>query len=319
VRPRTGVARAGRAPEYVEQRMSKVVPLEELSSFVRPGSKVGLGGAWLSNHPMAAVRQLVRDGIGDLHVSGSLCSIDVDLLIGAGLLRELTFSMVSLEAYGLAPNFRRAVQEGTIAINEITGVAKTVALEAGARHVPFLPMRGVGDSELPGRAPGLYAEVTCPFTGETFLAIRAINPDVAIIHARRADADGNAQVDGPIANDPELARAARSVVVTCEEIVDRATIAAAPASTHVPGFLVDAVIEAPFGAHPTAHVPAYGLDAWAIMDYADACAAGEDAAQRALLAAESEQGYRERVLDDERRTVLRSVAAHARTLEEVAP
>ncbi len=294
--------------------MSKVIQLEELSNFVRPGQSVGLGGAWMSNHPMAAVRQLIRAGINDLHVIGSLCSIDVDLLIGAGLVRELTFSMVSLEAYGLAPHFRRAAEGGTIKLNELSGVGFNIALDAGARHVPFLPMAGIGGSELPDVTPSLYAGITCPFTGAELLAIRALTPDTAIIHARRADAAGNAQVDGPMGADPELARAAHRVVVTCEELVSTETISENPTLTSVPGFLVDAVIEAPWGAHPTSHVPSYGFDAWTVADYADVCAAGEAAEYIATLAGESEETYRLRVLDEERRSVLSTISATAPTL-----
>lgn len=299
--------------------MTKVIPLERLGDHVSSGDTIGFGGAWLSNHPMAAVRQLMRDGIGDLHVIGSLCSIDVELLVGAGLLSELTFSMVSLEAYGLAPRFRRAVEAGNLRIHEISGVAMTVGLEAGARRLPFMPMRGIGDSELVDRSPDHYRDISCPYTGEAFLAVRALEPDVAIIHVRRADADGNAQVDGPLGNDPELARAAARVVLTCERVVDRAELAANPAATHIPGFLVDAVIEAPYGAHPTAHVPEYGLDAWAIMEYADACAADDDVSYREQLAGEDESSYRGRVLNAERRAVLAACATTARALEPETP
>jgi glutaconate CoA-transferase subunit A len=295
--------------------MSKVVALRQLPELVGPGQTVALGGAWMANHPMAAVRQLIRDGIGDLHVVDSLASIDVDLLVAAGLVRELTFSMVSLEAFGLAPHFRRAVQDGTLVIHEVSGVAINMAMDAGARNVPFLPMGDLGRSELPQHVPDHLSRVTCPFTGEDLMAVRAITPDVAILHVLRADAEGNAQVEGPLAIDPEIARAARRVVVTCEELVSTAEIAAAPATTHIPGFLVDAVIEAPFGAHPTTHVPRYGFDAWAIMDYADVCAEGGGAAYVEQLRSETEEDYRSRVLDAERRTVLASVADNARTLE----
>jgi glutaconate CoA-transferase subunit A len=295
--------------------MSKVIALEDLRDLVEPGQTVALGGAWMSNHPMAAVRQLIRDGIGDLHIVDSLASIDVDLLIAAGLVRELTFSMVSLEAFGLAPHFRRAVQEGTLTIHEVSGVAINVAVDAGARNVPFLPMGDLGSSELPDHVPESLARVTCPFTGEDLMAVRAITPDVAVLHVLRADAQGNAQVEGPLAIDPEIARASRRVVVTCEELVGTDEIAAAAAATHIPGFLVDAVIEAPFGAHPTTHVPRYGFDAWAVMEYADVCAEGAGDAYVQQLRAETEDGYRARVLDDERRTVLVAVAENARTLE----
>lgn len=294
--------------------MSKVTTLKELPSFIESGQSVGLGGAWMSNHPMAAVRQLIRDGIDQLHVIGSLCSIDVDLLIGAGLVRELTFSMVSLEAYGLATHFRRAAEAGTIKLNELSGVAFNVALDAGARHVPFLPMAGIGGSQLPEVTPSLYARTACPFTGQELLAIRALTPDTAIIHVRRADSAGNAQVDGPMGVDPELARGARRVVITCEELVSTESIAKNPAATSIPGFLVDAVIEAPWGAHPTSHVPSYGFDAWTVADYADVCAAGAAQDYIATLRGESEESYRSRVLDAERRTVLTAIATHAPTL-----
>lgn len=295
--------------------MSKVIELETLSDLVHPGQSVALGGAWMSNHPMAAVRQLIRDGIGDLHVIDSLASIDVDLLIAAGLVSELTFSMVSLEAFGLAPNFRRAVEAGTLAIHEISGVALNVAIDAGARNVPFLPMVDLGSSELPERVPDSLRPMACPFTGEPLLAVRALNPDVALIHVLCADDEGNCQVEGPMAIDPEIARAARSVVVTCEELVTTEHIAAAPATTHIPGFLVDAVIEAPFGAHPTTHVPRYGFDAWEIMEYAEVNASGGIAGYVEQLRSESEDAYRERALDAERRVVLTSVADNAHTLE----
>jgi glutaconate CoA-transferase subunit A len=265
----------------VAQRMTKVIPLEELSAHVHPGETVALGGAWMTNHPMAAVRQLIRDGIGDLHILGSLSSIDVDLLIAAGLVRELTFSMVSLEAYGLAPHFRKAVQDGSLAINEVSGVAINVGIDAGARKVPYLPMRGLGGSQLPELAPGNYAAITCPFTGDELLAVRA----------------------------------AGRVVITCEELVETGEIAANPATTHIPGFLVEAVIEAPFGAHPCSHIPRYGFDAWAIMDYADLCGEGGGPAFLEQLAAESEADYRSRVLDDDRRAVLTTVVRDAPTLE----
>jgi glutaconate CoA-transferase subunit A len=188
-----------------------------------------------------------------------------------------------------------------VKLNELSGVAFNVALDAGARHVPFLPMAGIGGSALPEVTPSLYAQISCPFTGTEMLAIRALTPDTAIIHTRRADAAGNA----------ELARGARRVVITCEELVSTEEISANPAATSVPGFLVDAVIEAPWGAHPTTHVPSYGFDAWAVADYADICAAGESSGYISTLAGESEEGYRSRVLDAERRSVLSAIAAGA--------
>lgn len=295
--------------------MNKIVRLDQLAELVPDGSTVGLGGAWLSNHPMAAVRQLVRDGARDLHVAETMGSVDIDLLVGAGALRHLTFSMVSLEIFGLAPNFRRAVETQELTITEMTGCALNTAIDAAARNVPFLPLAPLGSSEVPARQRGMYAEIRDPFTGVEVLAIRALRPDVAIVHALRADRAGNAQSDGPLAIDPELCRAAGRVVVTCEEIVSRELVESAPHMTTIPGFLVDAVIEAPFGAHPTSHVPRYGFDAWEVRDYATA--ARDPASWQSYLAelrSETEEQYRKRVLPAARAAVVEGLARSATSL-----
>ncbi len=296
-------------------RRNKVIELTSLSEFVPSGALVGLGGAWFSNHPMAAVRQLVRDGVTELHVVETMGSIDVDLLVAAGALSALTFSMISFELFGLAPHFRGAVERGELTITEMTGCALNLAIDAGARNVPFLPMASLGSSEIPARRPDRYAEIHDPFSGAAWLAVKAIRPDVAIIHALRADASGNAQFDGPLATDPELARAAHRVVITCEEIVDQAVIQETPSLTRIPGFLVDAVIEAPLGAHPTTHIPAYGFDAWSVREYV--VAARNPAIWPGYLHRlrnETEAAYRERVVPYDRRRVLHALAASGPTL-----
>ena len=294
---------------------NKVVALEELGALVDDGATVALGGSWFANHPMAAVRQLIRAGRKDLHAMTIVGSVDVDLLAGAGVISHLSFSMVTLEAFGLAPNVRRGVESGTLGFTEFTGLGLLIGLEAGHRGVPFLPYRGPFGSDIPGRYPDFYSTVSCPFTGETLTAVRAINPDVAIVHALRADAEGNAQWDGTSGPDVDMAQAAKRVIVTCEELVARDTIVANAHMTKVPGYYVDAVIEAPFGAHPTSHVPEYPFDPWQLMEYA-AATAGEgwqDYVER--MRAESEDDYRERVLGSGRGDVLHSLVEQARVLE----
>lgn len=294
---------------------NKVVPLEALGDLVADGDSVALGGGWFCNHPMAAVRQLVRAGRRDLHALTVVGSVDIDLLVGAGALGHLSFSMVTLEAFGLAPNVRRAVEGRTLRFTELTGLGLLIGLEAQGRGVPFLPYRGPFGSDIPARYPERYRTVTCPFTGEELTAVRAIQPDVAVVHALRADADGNAAWDGTSGPDVEMAKAARRVVVTCEEVVPRDVLVANPHMTKLPGYYVEAVIEAPFGAHPTSHVPRYASDPWQIMEYAEA--AGGDAYRAYVdrLRSESEAGYRERVLGDGRDKVLCTLAEQARPLE----
>jgi len=288
----------------------KVHQLDELPGMIPPDASVALGGGWFANHPMAAVRELIRARRTDIHAIALLGSIDVDLLIGAGVLSRLTFSMVTLEAMGLAQNMRRAVQAGSLPITEVSALSLQVALEAAARSVPFLPLRGPVGSDLVEMHPDIYGIARSSFGEEPVMVVSALRPDVAIVHALRCDRLGNAQFDGTFAQDPELAGAATRVIVTCEEIVRSDKIAENAHMTKIPGFLVDAVIEAPFGAHPTSHVPRYVHDAWEILDYQKAAIAGGHALEEYIerLRGESEQDYRARVLGERRDEVLAVLA-----------
>lgn len=293
----------------------KVVPLENLGELVRDGESVAFGGGWFANHPMAAVRQLIRAGRTGIHAITVVGSVDMDLLAAAGTLGHLSFSMVTLEAFGLAPNVRKGIESGSLPFTEYTGLGLLIGLEAQGRGMPYLPYRGPFGSDIPGRYPEFYATTHCPFTGEQLTAVRALQPDVAIVHALRADAEGNAQWDGTSGPDVEMAKAAKRVIVTCEEVVDRQVIVDNAHMTKLPGYYVDAVIEAPFGAHPTSHVPRYAMDAWELMDYAaaasDPAAIAEYVAQ---IREETEEGYRDRVLKG-RDSVLSALVDAAEVIE----
>ncbi len=292
----------------------KVVPLESLGDLVHDGDSVAFGGGWFANHPMAAVRELIRAGRKDIHAITVVGSADMDLLAAAGTLGHLSFAMVTLEAFGLAPNVRKAIESGKLPFTEYTGLGLLIGLEAQGRGVPFLPYRGPFGSDIPARYPEIYSTTTCPFTGEELTAVRAIQPDVAIVHALRADAEGNAQWDNTSGPDVEMAKAARKVIVTCEEIVDRSVIVENSHMTKLPGFYVEAVIEAPFGAHPTSHVPRYALDAWEIMEYAAAAGGPSFFDYVDQIRGESEADYRTRVLKD-RDTVLHALVDAAEVIE----
>jgi glutaconate CoA-transferase, subunit A len=296
--------------------VDKTVSLDAVGDLVADGDSVALGGGWLANHPMAAVRELIRAGRRDLHVLTVVGSVDVDMLMAAGAVGHLTFSMVTLEAFGLAPHFRRGIESGEVGFTEMTGLGLLIGLEAQGRGVPFLPYRGPFGSDIPEHYPDQYATVDCPFTGEQMTAARAIQPDVAIVHALRCDREGNAQWDGTSGPDVEMVKAARRVIVTCEEVVDREQIVATAHMTKVPGYYVDAVIEAPFGAHPTSHVPSYVMDAWQVREYVRAVGAGDVAAYLEALRSESEEEYRARVVGPDRGPVLRALADQAEVIKD---
>ena len=253
----------------------KVGKLTDINQFIKDGDSVAVGGAWLSSHPMALVRQIIRSGTKNLHVMTILGSVDIDMLIGAGCVERLMFSFVSMEAFGLPPNFRRAIEKGDLKYDEISGLAIIIGFEATGRGVPFLPYRGPFGSDYLKQRPDFYKQITCPFTGEELTAVPAIKPDVAIIHAQRADAAGNIQIEGTAGSDLELAKAARRVIVSVEEIVPTDVIRENPFKTKIPRIYVDLVIEQPFGAHPTSLVPAYVGDPWHMMTYMEMAAKPE--------------------------------------------
>ena len=240
----------------------KVVPLAALAELVPDGSTVGLGGAWLSSHPLAAVRELARAARGNLHVVSLTGSLDVDVLIGAGAVRVLSFCFVSLGPFGLAPCFRRAAESGAVELDEHTGHGLTTALEAAARRLDHLPFYGPIGTSLSDRYP----------TRDGLQVAEALPLDVAILHAEAATADGHVLLSGSGGVDLPLARAASRVIVTAERIVERLS---ASGSRYLPAQEVHHVVEAPWGAHPLASVPDYSLDWQALLAYADAAATAE--------------------------------------------
>ncbi len=254
---------------------SKVGKLSDITNIIKDGDRVAVGGSWLGSHPMAIIREIIRSNIKDLTAITVVGSIDIDLLVGSGCLRRLMFSFVSMEAFGLAPNFRRAIEKEGFQYDEITGLAVIIGLEAGGRNVSFLPYRGPFGSDLVKYRPEFYKEIKCPFTGEDLIAAAAIVPDVAIIHATRADHTGNVQIEGTSGSDVEMVRAAKKRIVSVEEIVSPDEIRRDPYKTKIPKFQVDMVIEAPMGAHPCACAPGYVFDPWHIMKYMQAAASPE--------------------------------------------
>jgi glutaconate CoA-transferase subunit A len=298
---------------------SKVIPLEALDDLITDGDSVALGGAWLCNHPMAAVRQLVRAKRRNLRLMTLIGSADAELLLAAGAVSELTFSMVTLEAFGLAPSLRRGAESGNLKLVELTALSMEAGLDAAGRNIPFMPYPGLGappTSDLVARHPDIYGFVTNPFTDETELVVRAIRARVVIVHALRADRLGNAQFDGTFGMDEDLVKAADVVIVTCEEVVPTEVIRGDPHMTKIPAFLVHHVIEAPFGAHPTSHVPRYSFDAPELLRYAEIATPGGDAlgAYVDQIASESEDDYRRRVIGD-RGKVLAEIGNQAKILQ----
>jgi glutaconate CoA-transferase subunit A len=236
----------------------KLVALDEaVRRHVHDGDTVFVGG-FGQCIPFACAHEIVRQGRRDLVLCRSGVDILFDLLIAAGCVRKVVFGYLGNPGVGLAHAFRRAAEAGTIEVEDWTNFAMVLRLHAGALGVPFLPAATL----LAGDARNVcdVREITCPFTGEHLAAIPALRPDVALIHAQRADADGNLQLFGLPGDSVDGAMASERIVATVEEVVAREVIRAAPDRTVVPGFRVSAVSHVPWGAWPSYVDGFYGRD-----------------------------------------------------------
>jgi glutaconate CoA-transferase subunit A len=233
--------------------MNKLRSLTEaIAADVDDGDSIAMGCALESLIPFAASYEIIRQYKRDLTLIGPISDIQFDQLIGAGCVRKIIASWVGNVAAGLGHNYRRAAEAGIpqpIEIEEHSNFTIGLALQAAASGLPFLPTRSIKGSDFASGPQ--FQPVTCPFTGAQLVAVRAIHPEVAILHVQRADRDGNAHVWGNFGVMREAAFAAKKVILTCEEIVDHEVIVGDPNRTLIPGFLVSSVVHEPLGSHPS--------------------------------------------------------------------
>jgi glutaconate CoA-transferase, subunit A len=261
----------------------KVMTAGQAAGLIEDGDVVGIQGGPTQCAPMAIVREIIRAGRRDLHAVTLSGGIALDWLASAGCLSACTFAAVTMEHFGLCRGFRRRVEAGVLAAEELSETALFARLGAAARGLPFLPVRGLIGTDLLTVGNEALKVIGDPFGGPPVIACRALPLDVAILHAHRADQAGNVGVD-PVPRYPTMTvmpRAALRVIVTVEQIVPTSELRAAPDRTILPGFAVDAVVEVPYGAHPTSLFPLYDYDAAFMAAWAGAAAS--DGTARAFL------------------------------------
>ena len=200
----------------------------------------------------AAGHEIIRQGRTNLTLARLTPDLIYDQMIAAGCARKLIFSWAGNPGVGSLHAFRRATegQSPSLALEEYSHFGMVARFSAGAARLPFWTMRDYAGTDMPGANPDIRS-VTCPYTGERLATVPALNPDVTIIHAQRADADGNTQIWGLVGVQKEAAFASRRVIVVVEQLVDTAVIRADPNRTLIPGLIVSAVVVEPWGAHPS--------------------------------------------------------------------
>ncbi|MBI5365829.1 MAG: CoA transferase subunit A [Planctomycetes bacterium] len=251
--------------------MGSLVPIDHAVGEVPRGTMLALGGMTLYRRPLALVRELLRRGSAEHTLLALTCGLESDLLLGAGAVSRVRTCYFGLEGFGLAPMFTAlssGALAGSIEIIEETEVTIAAGLRAALSGLTFLPARGILGSDVPRVRPDLKT-VTCPYTRETYIAIPPLRPQVAFIHAQRADAEGNASLVGNLGIDREIAALADLTIVSAEEIVPTGELPEGRIDLWAGD--VDFVVRAPRGAAPTSCYPNYRLDGLAVLDYTTAC------------------------------------------------
>ena len=220
---------------------------EAVKKFVHEGDYIGTELYGFVRCPMSIAREIVRQKIHHLRVAGQGI-MEIDIMIAAGLIDKIDLTYLGYEVYGLSPVLRRAAQSGALKVNEWSNAALAWRLKAAALGVPFIPVRVMMGTDTFKYSSAKVVE--CPFTGEKVCLLPATMLDVGIIHVHRADEYGNCQIDGISGFAFETARASRRLIISCEEIIETDKIREYPEKTIIPWYLVDAVVEAPFGSHP---------------------------------------------------------------------
>ena len=244
------------------ERKSKLVSIHDAIAQIPDGAKVAVGGSLIRRAPMALVRELVRQKKRDLTLYAWSAGMDYDMLIGGGCVKEAWSSYVGLFQLGIAGNFRRAVEAGAIRFVDISETCGMDKFRAAAFGNSFCVSKTPLHSGLLKNPE--FKTITCPFTGEEYVAMEAFRADYAILHAHRADRYGNVQfdtirmMDNEI--DPIIAKSAKKVIVSVEEIVSEEEIIHSPTMTLLPKIFVDCVVHAPFGAHPNSCDTRYDFD-----------------------------------------------------------
>jgi glutaconate CoA-transferase subunit A len=231
--------------------MAELVSLHDaVAELVNDGDTVALEG-FTHLIPHAAGHEIIRQGRRDLHLVRMTPDMVYDQLIGSGCASRLTFSWGGNPGVGSLQRFRDAVENGwpqALQIEEHSHAGMATRYAAGAAGLPFGVLRGYVGTDLPDYTSTIRA-IECPFTGERLTAVPALNPDVSIVHAQRADHEGNVQIWGLVGVQKEAVLAARRSIVTVEEVVDE--LPPMPNSIVLPSWVVSAVCAVPGGAHPS--------------------------------------------------------------------
>ena len=239
---------------------NKVTDIKSALDLIREGDTITISGMSIHRNPMGFIFELVKSGIRNLNFVDREPGLGLEVLLQNNVLKKVRIAMATLEWFGMLPSFRMKAESGEIEILEDTCGAFIAGIRAGAFGVPFMPVKGIIGSDLIKlhEKEGTWKIVDDPFSGEKIVLVKAITPDVAIIHVNKADPEGNAEIEGPVYEDEYKARASKKVIITTEELVDKSYFYKKRPNIYAEH--VTAVVHMPRGAEPTSMFPLYDAD-----------------------------------------------------------
>ena len=259
----------GRGAHRLQYRKmkSKLQKLLPTLSVIDDGALIALGGNTLNRAPMAAVYALALSRKRGLRLVKTAGALDVDLLCFAGCVQSVDAGFISFESqFSLCPHYRQEVEQGLVKANEHACYTVISGLRAAAYGLPFMPVRGLMESDLIDANP-YFIRMNDPFSGEAISAVQAIQPDFGILHVQYADEYGNARIDGPIYDDLLMSRAAKKVILTAEEIVPTSFFERSEHKADIPHFLVHSVSLVARGASLCGCYGFYAVDEDEVASY----------------------------------------------------
>ena len=269
----------------VSKKIKAMTAQEAVEKFVFDGAVIGMGGQNVSRCAVALTHEIIRQGKKDLTLTGCNLSIHMDLLVGAGLVKKCEFGLGGLGRFGSTFQFKRAIEEKRMEAEDFDHLTMVCRFLAGEMGIPFMPVRGLMGSDIikhqAASTKKKFEIITNPWSqGEKVLLVPAMEPDVTIVHVQKADEIGNILIQGIASHEPELIRASKTTIVSCEEIVSTNFFRSHSDSTTIPYHYVDAVVHQQYGAYPTATYGYYSFDADHINYYQQCARAGGEEYKR---------------------------------------
>lgn len=260
---------------------------EAISKYVFDGAVVGLGGQSIGRCSMALAHEIVRQGMKDLTLVGCNLAVSMDIMVGAGLVKRTECGTGNLERYGTAFRWRSAIEEGRLEVADFSHLAMASRFLAGSLGLPFMPSKSLLGTDLLAKkkldGPKPFSIIDNPWKeGDPVVLLPALTPDVSIVHVQKADEMGNLVIEGFAAHEPEMIKASRTVIASCEELISSDETRRNPDRTTIPYIYVDAVVEQRWGAHPTSVYRHYEHDDVHIRHYQTCAREGGESYDRYL-------------------------------------